>query len=135
MAPGPFGVLSNATVSINATQYAAKVKTALFTPSTNVSTYPVLAPVGNIQDVDQPVWTLQLVGVQDWSTAGISKYLNDNRGTEVPVIVTPEDTTGWPTCTATVIAMAPPFGGTSGEWAEYDLTLPVVGQPTFGVKP
>jgi hypothetical protein len=135
MAPGPFNVLSNATVSIGATQYAAKCKTAEFLPETAISTYKVLAPVGNVQDVDAPTWTLHLVGLQDWSSAGLSKYLNDNRGTEVAVIVTPEDQTGWATMTAQVIAIAPPFGGTSGEWAEYDLTLPVVGQPTLGVKP
>ncbi len=127
-----FGVLKDAVLTIDETAYQAKMKTAVFTPTTNTSSYPVLAPVGSIQDVDNPIWTLQLVGLQDWQTGGLAKYLMDHAGEEIDVTLVPQATDTWPEATATVIAMAPPFGGTAGEFAEFDLTLPVVGQPTIG---
>lgn len=129
MAVGQYGVLRNAILTIDETTYDAKVKTALFTPETQISTYPVLDPVGAIQSVGQPIWTLQLVGVQDYGSTGICKYLTDHHGEEIDVVLIPQAEDTWPQMTATVIAMATPFGGTSGEQAEFDITLPVVGQP------
>ena len=127
-----FGVMKNAVVSVDATTYQAEVKTAMLVPSTNTSTYPVLVPTGNIQDTDLPTWTCQLVGLQDWASGGLAKYLFDHKGEEVDLILVPAATDTWPQATFTAIAMAPPFGGTAGEFAEFDLTLPVVGQPTIG---
>jgi len=127
-----FGVMKNAVLTVDATAYQGKVKTALLIPATNTSTYPTLAPTGALQDVDQPVWTLQLVGVQDWATGGLAKYLTDNHGTEIDIVLVPQATDTWPQASVTVLAMAVPFGGTSGEYAEFDVTLPVVGQPTIG---
>ncbi len=126
-----FGVLKDAIVSVDGTEYQATVKTAMFTPTTNTQTYPVMVPEGAIQDVDNAVWTLQVVGLQDWGASGLSKYLKDNHGTQVDVTVTPVAVNGWPEINATVICMSPPFGGTAGEFAEMDVTLPVVGQPAF----
>lgn len=129
MAVGQYGVIRNAILEVDGTEYDAKVKTALFNPETEISTYPVLDPVGAIQSVGAPIWTLQLVGVQDYGSTGICKYLTDNHGTEVDVTLVPHAEDTWPSVTATVVAMATPIGGTAGEQAEFDITLPVIGQP------
>lgn len=127
-----FGVLRNALVTVAGTEYQAKVKTASLTPEVNKQEYRTLVPAGVEQDVDAPVWSLQLVGLQDWGTDGLAKYLHDHHGEEVSIELAPKNTLGEPLATVTVVSQSSQFGGNQGEFAETDVTLGVVGQPVFG---
>lgn len=127
--PGAY-VVKNSTCTFGAGDYAIQLNKARLVPDTPVQTMRTLVPAGIVQDVDDPVWTLELGGVQDWTIAqGLSRYLFDHHGEEVVVVLTPKS--GGVSATATVLAMATEFGGEQGEWATIDLELPVQGQPEF----
>ena len=131
MAAQVMGVLRNATLTIDGDNHAAFVKKARLVPDVTVQTYKTLVPSGVIQDVDAPTWALELQGVQDWGTDGLARALHDGHGTNIVVVLAPKAGTGQRQATCTVVAMSVPFGGESGEFAEFDVTLAVVGTPTF----
>lgn len=133
--PAPTGahVMRNASVKIGAVEYANQVQKARLVPDTPTQTLRTLVPDGVVSDVDSTVWTLELSGVQDWTNAtGIADALNDASGTQVTVILAPQNTTGKVTATVTVIALPVEFGGEQGNFRLFDVTLPVVGAPTWG---
>lgn len=124
-------VIRNALLTIEATDHAASVRRARLVPEVNVQTYRTLVPDGAITDVDSPLWTLELQGLQDWETGGLARYLHDNHGTAVTVVLGAQDGTGKRQATFEVIAQSVPFGGDTGVWAEFEVSLGVVGQPVF----
>jgi hypothetical protein len=128
--PAP-GVIRDALLTIEATDYAGKVKTARFVPETEVQSYPTLVPTGTLTSVGNPIWSLELEGVQDHTTGGLAKLLTESHGQEIEVVLAPFDEVGERQVTATVIAQAVPFGGESGTFADFSVTLGVVGEPTF----
>lgn len=130
-----FGVLRDATLTLDGTDYVGKVASVLFEPDTSVSTYRTLTPSSVLQDVDSPAWTCKIKGVQDWSTGGLAKLLNTKHGQAITAVFAPKAGTGQPQITATLMGMSVPFGGDQGAWAETEVTLPVVGQPTIGTVP
>lgn len=128
--PAP-GVIRDALLTIEATEFQANVKTARFVPETEVQSYPTLVPTGTLTNVGNAVWTLELEGVQDHTTGGLAKLLTDNHGQEIEVVLAPFNETGERQATATVIAQAVPFGGETGTFADFNVTLGVVGEPTW----
>lgn len=131
MAP-PAGayVMRNAVVTIDTVGYANQVTTATLTPEQETQTLRTLVPDGIVQDVDSPVWTLNLAGVQDYVAAqGLARYLTDNAGTKLDLTLEPK--AGGVSATCTVIAKAVPFGGEQGSFVTFEAELPVVGSPTF----
>lgn len=135
-APAGAYVIRDATVSVASTDYANQVTKARLVPDTPVQTVRTMVPDGQVSDVDSTLWTLELSGIQDWTNSqGLADALNDNKGTQISVVLTPRNGTGKPRATVTVIAMPVEFGGEQGQFAMFDVSLPVVGQPTFGVVP
>lgn len=125
-------VLKNALVKFASTDFSNQVRKARLVPDTPVQTYRTLVPDGTVTDVGAASWMLELEGVQDWETGGLAAYLNTNAGNLVTVAIAPVNTTGKKQATVSVRAVPVPFGGTEGEFATFDVELPVNGQPTFG---
>ena len=127
-------VIKNASVKVGPTvpglvDYANQLDTVLLTPEQATQTKKTLVPDGTLQDVDNATWTLTLAGIQDYvSGQGIARFLYDNAGEEFSFEVEPK--LGGVKMTGVAVAKAPPFGGETGNWAEFSLELPVVGSPT-----
>lgn len=124
-------VIKDALLTVEATDFAASCKIARLVPETEVQSYPTLVPTGTKTDVGNPVWTLELEGIQDHTTGGLAKMLTDNHGVEIDVVLAPFDTTGERKATLVVIGQAVEFGGETGTFADFSVTLGVVGQPTW----
>lgn len=93
---------------------------------------------GPITEPGTTTWTLDVELLQDWRTDGVSRFLHDHAGELLTFTLdmygsahTP--TADEPAATGTVRAIHPSYGGTSGEYAEDELSLPIVGEPTFPV--
>jgi hypothetical protein len=127
--------LKNCLVKFAAVDYSNQCTKARLVPDVNVQTMRTLVPDGQITDIDSAVWTLELSGVQDHETGGLAAFLLANQGTLQTVIIAPVNTTGKKQATVSVRIMPPPFGGSQGEWSEFDMELPVQGQPTFAAVP
>lgn len=125
-------VIKNASVTVDTVEYAGQATKARLVPDTPVQTLRTMVPDGTIQDVDSASWVFELSGVQSTKTGGLAKALNDAAGTEIDVVIQPKNGTGEDTATFTAIAMAVEFGGTQGQFRTFEVTLPVVGEPTFG---
>lgn len=134
--PPPTGahVYRNALVTVATVEYANQVRIARLVPDTPIQTYRTLVPDGAVQDVDSPVWTLELTGLQINTTGGLAKALRTaTPGSELAVVLTPHDDTGEDSAAFTVLALPPPFGGEQGAFGTIEMVLPVLGQPTFSV--
>ncbi|MDW3849656.1 hypothetical protein NMK34_23870 [Micromonospora sp. BRA006-A] len=127
-------VIKNAVVTIDGVEYANQVNKARLVPDQPIQTMRTLVPDGVVQDVDSPVWTFEISGLQINVAGGLAKALRDANGGEVDVVLQPRAGTGQATATFTVLALMPEFGGDQGEWATQELELPVVGQPVFGTS-
>ncbi|MEU5939406.1 hypothetical protein ABZ807_09465 [Micromonospora sp. NPDC047548] len=127
-------VYKNALVTIATIQYANQVTKARLVPDQPVQTLRTLVPDGVLQDVDSPVWTFELAGLQINVTGGLAKALRDANGGELEVILQPKVGTAQATATFTIVALMPEFGGEQGNWLTQDLSLPVIGQPVFGTS-
>jgi xanthine dehydrogenase molybdopterin-binding subunit B len=128
-------VIRNALVKFAAVDYSNQCSKARLVPDVNVQTMRTLVPDGQITDVDSAVWTLELSGVQDHETGGLSAFLQTNQGTLQTVIIAPVAGTGKKQATVSVRIIPGPFGGDQGSWATLDLSMPVQGQPTFAAQP
>ena len=127
-------VFKNAIVTIDEVEYANQVRVARLVPDQPVQQYRVLVPDGTATDVDTATWTFELSGLQINTTGGLADALRDADGQKLDVTLQLAPGTGQPTATFTVTAMAPPFGGEQGAWMEMELSLPVDGQPVWGVS-
>lgn len=128
-------VMRNALVKFASTDFTNQVNKARLVPDVNTQIMRTLVPDGQITDVDSAEWTLELSGVQDWEASGLAAYLNTNSGTLVSVVIAPVNTSGKKQATVSVRIMPVEFGGTEGEWASFDVSLPVQGQPVFASVP
>lgn len=130
--------VSLATTAGTPVEYACSVKRAELVPEAgDVSTYRTLCPDGTFSSVAGSTWSLELEGAQDWAAAGLSRFLFEHEGEELAFRVdqygnphTPTD--GEPEMSGTVRAVAAGYGGTVDEYAEFAVTLPVVGRPALG---
>lgn len=131
-APTGAYVMRNATIAVGTVpvQYANQCTRAELVPDAETQTLRTLVPDGIVQDVDSNVWTLNLAGIQDYTSAvGLARFLTDNHGTEQTITITPK--TGGVSAEVTVICKAVPFGGEQGAFATFEVELPVIGEPEF----
>jgi hypothetical protein len=122
--------VKNVTCTFGGGDYANQFTKARLVPDTPVQTLRTLVPDGIVQDVDSAVWTLELSGAQDWTAAqGLARYLHDHHGETVEVVLTPK--ASGVSATFDVLCMSVEFGGEQGNWATFEVTLPVQGTPEF----
>lgn len=134
MAAGAF-VMRNASATFDTTEYKSQLTKAELVPSTETQQLKTLDPNTTHSDVDSASWTFDISGVQDWQVAqGLADFLHDNHGQVVEVVLQPKAGTGQRIATFDVICMSPNFGGSQGEWALMELSLPVDGVPAFSVS-
>lgn len=130
-APAGAFVMRNSLVTIDTVEYANQTNVARLTPEQETLTWRGLVPDAIVQDVDSPVWTFALSGIQDHTTAvGLARYLTDNQGTQIDVVLEPKAPTGV-SAAFTAVAVATEFGGEQGAFAVIEVELPVIGQPVF----
>lgn len=123
-------VLRDATLTIEATQYANQVTSVVLTPEQETQTLRTMVPDGIVQDVDSAVWTCSINGIQDYVEAqGLARLLTDMSGEQIDLIFAPKS--GGVTATVTVVSKAVPFGGEQGAFVTFDVELPCIGAPVF----
>jgi hypothetical protein len=126
-------VYKNALVSLEGTDYANQCRIARLDPDTPIQTYRTLVPDGVVQDVDSPVWTFAVAGLQINVAGGLAKALRDaTPGDQLDIVLQPKLGSGQAQATFTVIALPVPFGGEQGAYLTFETALPVLGQPVFG---
>lgn len=125
-------VIRDALVKFASTDFTNQVDKARLVPEVNVQTRRTLVPDGQVTDIDSPVWSLELAGLQDYEAGGFADFLRDNSGQLVSVEIAPRNASGKQKWTVMVRCMPIEVGGESGKWAEFETTLPVQGQPTLG---
>jgi hypothetical protein len=129
-APAGAYVVKNITATFDGVDYGNQHTKARLVPDTPVETLRTLVPDGIVVDVDSPAWTFEMSGVQDYVQAqGLARYLTDNHGELVEIVLTPK--LGGVSATFEVLAMATEFGGEQGKFAMIEIELPVQGQPVF----
>jgi hypothetical protein len=134
-APAGAFVMRNASVKFGGTEYANQVSKARFVPDTPIQTMRTLVPDGIVQDVDSTAWTLELSGIQDLVTAqGLARYLFENEGDTVACLVQPRASAGV-VVGCNVILVPTELGGEQGDWAQFEIELPVIGAPTLDDTP
>lgn len=128
-------VMRDGEVTLEGTDYTNQVRKARLVPSFEMQQYRTLVPDGAIADVGNPTWVLELAGVQKHTAGGLAKALNDaTPGTALTLSLVPKNGVGNANATAEVIAVPVEFGGEEGQFPTFDITLPVIGEPTFGVE-
>jgi hypothetical protein len=125
-------VLRDALLKLGGTSFGNQMWKAVLTPDTPIVQQRTLVPDGTISDVDSATWVLELEGLQDHETGGLAAYLRANAGAQVAFELAPRNTAGKIKATGTVIAVHAPVGGEQGEFTQFEIELPVIGQPTFG---
>ena len=128
-------VIRDCLVKFGSTTFTNQCTKARLVPDTPIQTQRTLVPDGVVVDVDSTVWTLELSGLQDWETGGLAAYLNTNSGVLDTVVIAPKLGSGKKQATVSVRLMPVPFGGDQGEFANFEVELPVQGQPTFAAQP
>lgn len=83
--------------------------------------------------MDSAVYTMEIEGLQDYETGGLAAYLLTNAGSQVAFAFAPVNTAGKKKFTGTVVVVAPPIGGEQGEFAQFELELPLIGSPVVTV--
>lgn len=124
-------VMRDSKVTIGATEYNNQVTTVLLTPETPIQQMATLSPSGTITDVGTPLWSLQLVGIQDNGSGSLGAALRAAAGTLLTLTFQPRTGTGQDSATCSFVAMQIPFGGAQGEFRTFDMTFPISGEPTF----
>jgi hypothetical protein len=127
-------LIRDAVLKLGGTTFTNQVWRARLVPDTPIQQQRTLVPDGTISDVDSAMWTLELAGVQDYETGGLAAYLQTNAGNQVAFVIAPKSGAGKKQASGTVIAINPDFGGEQGEFASFEIELPVVGAPTFAAQ-
>jgi hypothetical protein len=125
-------VMRDALLKLGGTNFTNQTWKAVLTPDTPIVQQRTLVPDGTISDVDSATWVLELEGLQDYESGGLAAYLRTNAGAQVTFELAPKNTAGKTKASGTVIAVYAPIGGEQGEFAQFEIELPVIGTPTFG---
>ena len=129
-APAGAYVLRDALFTVAGTDYANQCTSVVMTPEQETQTLKTMVPDGIVQDVDTATWTLNVNGIQDFTTAqGLARYLTDHDGEQIAIVFEPKK--GGVSATVTAVAKATPFGGEQGTFVTFDLQLPMIGYPVF----
>lgn len=110
----------------------------------DVVTYVTLCAGGTMTRQKASTFTLHLIGVQDWDgttgKVGLARYLADHAGDMLEAIyqahgkgVPPSEVE--PAYRVQVQAVQPSYGGKAEEFAEFDVSLPVSGEPELLTAP
>jgi hypothetical protein len=99
-------------------------------------TYQTLCPDGSFSEIGRSKYSLHIVAAQDWSAAGLARFLWDNEGATADftyqahgdATVPSADTPGM---AGTVRLVAPNYGGEAEAYAELDVTMPCTAKPTI----
>lgn len=135
-APAGAFVFRAPVITIGGTAYANQLTKARLIPDTNMQTIRTLVPDGVVQDVDIPVWKLELSGIQDWkNTTGLCDFLNDNANLTVAAVLQPKPGTGEKTAAFNFISHPVEFGGQQGQFTTFEAEFGVIGQPVFSEAP
>lgn len=120
-----------------AVEYNCDVSTAevLSAPGDDV-TYQTLCPDGTMTQKGASTYSLHLVGVQDWGTEGLSRFLWENAGEEARVIVQAHGAAtaigaDAPGFDCNVVLIEGTYGGEAKNWAEFDVELPCTVRPVL----
>lgn len=128
----PF-VIRNGSCKIATVEYGSIITKMRLVPSQDVQTLRTVVPAGNVQDVDEPVWTFQITMGQDYTaTTGLADILNTAAiaGTTLAVVMAPKLLGR--NASFSIQAKSVDFGGDVGSFNTSDVEFPVIGQPTFG---
>jgi hypothetical protein len=145
MAAAPILFMSEATLTLDVTGATAALTAGSVNQVTTAEVIATAGPekrfapldaTGGIVRVGVTTYALHLVAGQDWRTPeGLARYLFDNDGAEAAFTLTGfpgTATADTPTFSGTVRLVAPTYGGSAEEFAELDVTLPIVsGKPTL----
>jgi hypothetical protein len=92
------------------------------------------------QDIAAETWGLRIRAIVDWDSTrpGLAWFLFDNKGTTVAFLF--RDTTGALSTTkpgmgGNVRVVAGPYGGAGNEYAEFEVVLPIDGDPVPDTTP
>ena len=122
----------NALFTLGGTNFANQVWKVRIVPDTPNQQQRTLVPDGTISDVDSATWVMELEGLQDFEAGGLAAYLRTNAGVQVAFAFAPVNSSGKQKYTGTVVAIAPPMGGEQGEFAQFEIEMPIIGNPTSG---
>lgn len=93
----------------------------------------VLCEDGSYYDESDPSYKLDFTALADWRVAGLSRYLWQHKG-EVAAftyVLHPEDPASTVHWTGEVRLKAPTAGGEARATEKQEVSLPVLGEPTF----
>ena len=126
--------LKTLTLTIDGADYQAQVTSWKLTNGTDDPevTY-VFSPGDEFADEADPAWTLDLTFVSDWTLNGISTFLTEHAGEQVPFSIDhhpdiPTDHVRWE---GQLKLKAPDVGGDVRTTETTEITLVVVGEPEF----
>jgi hypothetical protein len=120
-------------VEHNCDVHTAEVVT---TPGDVVS-YQTLCPSGSFSNRGKSSYALHLVAAQDWSAAGLARFLWDNDGLTAEVqyqahgAAAVPPTASQPGMAGVVTLVAPTYGGEADTYAELEVELPFTSKPTI----
>lgn len=126
-------VIKDLLLTVDGDDYSNQVTKVLLTPDQNIQTLKTGVPDGAITDSDSPTWTCALSGINDDGTGSLGHALRVAyaAGTDLDCVYQPKNATGQDKATFTIRPNALPFGGEVGSFHLMDLTIPVVGEPSF----
>jgi len=114
--------MRDARVSLGGTDYQMEVAAATITPANTATTWKGLSPAARYGAVGTE-WTVEITLGQDYDDAeSLARYLLENAGTTVPVVVEPRAGGQGYTVNATLAPAA--IGGTVETFAEGTVSLP-----------
>lgn len=111
--------------------FATACSSAVLTPSSGTAEFKGLKPSAVFTFAQAVTYVLEIEYAQDWSVEdSLSRYLFDNKGTNVPAILNFDDSEDGSTSWALTVAIAPgAAGGAVDEVATATASLGVVGEP------
>lgn len=95
--------------------------------------FPCYAPAGEFLEPAEPEWALELNLYSDWRSAGVSDYLSTNDHDEVAFVLQHHTGVVGETVqyAGTVILKAPSLGGEARTQDMTEVTLQIIGKPTY----
>ena len=132
--PAPDGafVVKNSLLTVDGTSYANQCTKSQLVPDQPLQQVRTLVPDGVVSDVDSATFTWEITGLQINRAGGLARYLRGlTPGTQISVVMGPNNVTGDQKASFTAIAMIPPLGEEQGKFATMDLSMPVLGAPIY----
>lgn len=120
--------------------FQCQVKRAAIVPEPGEeTTYRTLCATGTWSEVAASTWTLELEGAQSWAASdGLARFLFDNRNAVLTGQLDQYGEAHTPTAEEpgflfTCRAVPAAYGGEVDTYAEFEASLPIIGEPTLVV--